>query len=61
MKQKGRSGRVEAGPKNERAKRELEGKLPPFFTFLFFSMVFFFFVLFCFLLLEKKKIPRRSI
>jgi hypothetical protein len=43
LKQKGRSKRVEARAKNERAKRELEGKLPPFFAFPFFSMVFFLF------------------
>jgi hypothetical protein len=36
--------------KNESVKWELEGKLPPFSTFLLFSMVFF-----SFLLLEKKK------
>jgi hypothetical protein len=47
---------AEAGAKSERAKRELEGKLPPFFAFLFFSMVFF-----NFLFLEKKKMPGESI
>jgi hypothetical protein len=48
LKQKGRSGRVKAGPKSEKVERELEGKLPPFFAFLFFSMVVF--SLFCFVL-----------
>jgi len=56
LKQKGKSGMVEAGAKSERAKRELEGKLPPFSAFLFFSMVFK-----KFLLLEKKKMPGESI
>jgi hypothetical protein len=60
LKQKGKSGRVEVGAKNEKAEQELEGKLLPFFTFLFFSMVFFFFVFFN-LLLEKKKMPRERI
>jgi hypothetical protein len=48
QKWKGKSGRAKEGSKSERAKRELEGKLPPFFAFLLFSMVFFslFFFLF---------------
>jgi len=56
LKQKGKSGVAEARAKSERVKRELEGKLPPFFAFLFFSMVFK-----IFLLLEKKKMPGESI
>jgi hypothetical protein len=43
LKQKGKNGRVEAGAKNEKAEREFEGKLPPFFAFLFFYMVSFLF------------------
>jgi hypothetical protein len=45
LKQKCRSGRIEARPKSERVEREFEGKLLPFFVFLFFF------------LLEKKKMP----
>ncbi len=61
LKQKGRSGRVKAGAKSERAERELEGKFSPFFAFLFFSIVFSFFVLFCFFLVEKKKMSGESV
>ncbi len=39
----GKSGRVEARTKSEKAKWELEGKFPPLFAFIFFSMVFLFF------------------
>jgi hypothetical protein len=53
LKQKGRSGRVEAKAKSERVEWELEGKLPPFSAF-FFSMFFF-------LLLEKKKMSGESV
>ncbi len=37
------NGNVKAGIKSERAEQELEGKLPPFFTYFFLFMVFFFF------------------
>jgi hypothetical protein len=43
LKQKGINGKAEVGAKSERAKWELEGKLPPFSAILFLSMVFFFF------------------
>jgi hypothetical protein len=49
LKQKGRSERVEAGAKSERAKRELEGKLLPFSWFFFYS----FLVCFVLFMLEK--------
>jgi hypothetical protein len=52
--------KAKTGVKNDRAEWKLEGKLPPFFTFIFFSMVFFF-VFFYFLLFEKKKMPGESI
>ncbi len=52
--------KAKTGVKNDKAEWKLEGKLPPFFTFIFFSMVFFF-VFFYFLLFEKKKMPRESI
>jgi hypothetical protein len=52
--------KAKTGVKSDRAEWKLEGKLPPFFTFLFFSMVFFF-VFFYFLLFEKKKMPGESI
>jgi len=45
LKQKGRSKRAKIRAKNVRAKRKLEGKLPPFSAFFSFSMVFLFFYL----------------
>jgi hypothetical protein len=42
LKWKGRSRRAEAGAKNEKVERELEGKLPPFsFFFVVFLCVLF--------------------
>ncbi len=52
MTQKGISERAKARTKSERAKWELERKLPPFFAFFFFYFL---------LLLEKKKMPRKSV
>jgi hypothetical protein len=55
LKQKGRSKRAEARAKNERAKRELEGELPPFSAFSSFLWFFFSFLLF-----EKKKCQEKT-
>ncbi len=52
--------RVEAGSKSKRAYQELEGKLPPFSTFLFFSMVFVFFVFFSFSFTWEEKDTERK-
>jgi hypothetical protein len=43
MKRKCKNEKAEARTKSEKAKRELEGKLPPFFCFFFlmFSCVFY--------------------
>jgi hypothetical protein len=41
LKQKGRNGRAEVGAKSEKAERELEGKLLPFFAFFYFTMIYF--------------------
>jgi hypothetical protein len=46
--------------KNDRAEWKLEGKFPPFFTFLFFSMVFFF-VFFYFLFLKRKRCQEKAL
>ncbi len=51
MKQKCRNGKAKARTKSEKAERELEGKLSPFFWF-FFSC---FLVCFIFIVFEKKK------
>ncbi len=51
LKWKCKSERAKAGAKSERAKRELEGKLPPFCWF--FLLVFF--LCFVFFVFEKKK------
>ncbi len=47
-------------PKKERVERELKGKLPPFFTFLFFSMVFFSLVYFLFFYLRRKRCQEKA-
>jgi hypothetical protein len=52
LKHKGKNGRAKTKAKNEITEWQLEGKNPPFSSFLFFSMVFFYF-----LLHEKKKMP----
>ncbi len=54
MKRKCKNGKAEAITKSEKAERELEGKLPPFFWF-FFSC---FLVCFIFFVFEKKKKKR---
>jgi len=51
MKRKCRNGKAEARTKSEKAERELEGKLPPFFWFLFSC----FLVCFIVFVFEKKK------
>jgi hypothetical protein len=43
LKRKGKNRRPKAGAKSERAERELESKLPPFFAFFFLLYGFFFF------------------
>jgi uncharacterized protein YybS (DUF2232 family) len=51
QKQEGKSRKAKVRTKSEKAKRELEGKLPPFFLFFFFC----FLVCFGFSVFEKKK------
>jgi hypothetical protein len=43
LNRKGKNKRAEVGVKSEKAKQKLEGKLPPFFVFLFFFYGFLFF------------------